>query len=41
MAIGVSIIYGIILCITGIFVSLDTNAGNIGNYRLINTVYIK
>ncbi|RMZ95524.1 hypothetical protein BpHYR1_036631, partial [Brachionus plicatilis] len=39
MAIGLSIIYGLILCITGIFVSLDSNAGNLGNYRLINTLF--
>nr|QDF21448.1 histone-lysine N-methyltransferase 2D [Brachionus koreanus] len=39
MAPGFSIIYGLILCITGIFVSLDSNAGNLGNYRLISTLF--
>ncbi|CAF0798153.1 unnamed protein product [Brachionus calyciflorus] len=38
-ATGISIIYGLVLCLSGIFISLDTLAGNLGEYRVINTIF--
>lgn len=40
-AVGISIIYGLILCLTGMFVSFDSFAGNLGEYRLISMVCAK
>jgi len=37
-AVGLAIIYGIFLFLTGIFLSLDTTSGKLGTHQIYNTV---
>lgn len=38
IAVGISIVYGMIVACVGIFLSLDTMSGEIGSNRIVYTV---
>ena len=38
IAVGFSVIYGVFLLFMGVFLSLDTLAGELGSQKLVNTV---